>query len=95
MRNEENVKRVDNLLATNHQISICYISDKLGINREMICPIIFNYLRTRKLCTRVMPKSLTAEHKLPGQSGNRRRIVVIRNMTHQRERAGHIRRMVS
>ncbi len=36
MRNEENVKRVDDLLAMDHRILVCYISDTRGINCKMV-----------------------------------------------------------
>ncbi len=61
-RNEENVKRIDDLLATNRRISVCYISDMLGINCETVC-LITDDLHIRKLCACMVPKSLMAEQK--------------------------------
>ncbi len=38
--NDENVRSVDELLATNQRISNCYIPETLGINRETVRLII-------------------------------------------------------
>ncbi len=61
--NDENVKRVDKLLAINQRISNRYIAETLGINRKTVRLIIVEDLRTQKLCQHIVPKSLTEEQK--------------------------------
>ncbi len=54
---------MDDQLATNHQILLCYILDTLCINCEMLCLIILDDLCMRKQHACVVPKSQTAEQK--------------------------------
>ncbi len=62
-RNEENVKRIKNTLAENCRISIRWLSESLGINRETVL-IIKEDVGMRKLCSQIVPKSLSADDKL-------------------------------
>ncbi len=43
-RNEENMKRIENMLVENHCMSICWLSESLGINRETVRLIIMEDL---------------------------------------------------
>ncbi len=58
--NNENVKHVDELLATNRRIMNHYIAETLRINEETVQLIIAEDLRMRQLCSRIVPKPLTA-----------------------------------
>ncbi len=49
-RNEENVKRIENALVENRSMSILWLSESLGINRETVRLIITENLSIQKLC---------------------------------------------
>ncbi len=63
-RNEEKVKRIENALAENCRMSICWLSESLGINCETVCLIITEDVGMQKLCSRILPKSLSADNNL-------------------------------
>ncbi len=63
-RNKENVKRIENALVENRCMFIRWLSKSLGINRETGRLIITEDLGMRKLYSRIVPKSLSADDKL-------------------------------
>ncbi len=63
-RNEENVQRIENAPVENRRVFIRWLSESLRINRETIHLIITEDLGMRKLCSRIIPKSLLADDKL-------------------------------
>ncbi len=63
-RNEENVKRIENALAGNRRMSIRWLSESHEINCETFRLGIMEDLGMRKLCSRIVPKSLSPDDKL-------------------------------
>ncbi len=61
--NDENEKRVDELLPTNWRILNRYIAKTCGISRETVRLIIAEDLNMRKLCLRIVPKSSMEEEE--------------------------------
>lgn len=62
-RNDDNVKKIKEIVEMDTRISLRMIEEEIGINKETIRKILSEDLDKRKICSRFVPHSLTPEQK--------------------------------
>ena len=60
---DENVERVRSLVRSDRRLTLRMISSELNLNRFTFHQILTQDLHMRKLCAKMVPKTLTTEHK--------------------------------
>ena len=62
-RNEENVRKVRDLVRSDRRLSIKMMADQLGLNRETVRLVLIEDLGMRKICAKMVPRLLTDDQK--------------------------------
>ena len=62
-RNDNNVKKISQLLLQNRYLSLRMLADEVNIDKDTVRRIVVEDLRKRKICSRFVPHSLTPEKK--------------------------------
>ncbi|XP_026829836.1 protein GVQW3-like [Ooceraea biroi] len=71
-RNDENVKRIRDLVRSDRRLTVRLIADELNLNHTTVHEILINELEMRKICAKMVPKNLT-----PQQKENRKKCAAI------------------
>ena len=60
---DTNIKKVQQLVCSDHHLTICFIANKVGMDKEMVFAILVDTLGMRKMCAKMVPRFLTEEQK--------------------------------
>jgi len=61
--NDNNVEKISQLLLQNRHISLRMLADEVNIGKDTVRKIVVEDLRKRKICSRFVPQSSTAEQE--------------------------------
>ena len=62
-RNDNNVEKISQLLLQNRHLSLRMLEDEVNIDKDRVRRIVVEDLRKRKICSRIVPHSLTQSRK--------------------------------
>ncbi|RLU25678.1 hypothetical protein DMN91_001835 [Ooceraea biroi] len=62
-RNDENVKRIRDLVRSDRRLTVRLIADELNLNHTTVHEILINELGMKKICAKMVPKILTPQQK--------------------------------
>ena len=58
---DSNIEKVQQLVRSDHRLTICVIANEIGMDKEMVSTILVDTLGMRKVCAKMVPRLLTEE----------------------------------
>jgi len=62
-RNDNNFEKISQLLLGNRHLSLRMLADEVNIGKDTVRKIVVEDLRKQKICSCIVPHSLTSEQK--------------------------------